>query len=508
MEQAHDNKRLAKNTLLLYVRMLFLMCISLYTSRIILNALGVEDYGIYNAVGGFVSLFSLISASLTVSISRFITFELGKGNRDKLKRIFTTSINVEIILCIIIALFGETIGLWFLQEKMVIPEERRIAALIVYQLSLVTLFIDLVSIPYNAAIIAYERMSAFAYISIIEALWKLCVCYILLVVPFDKLVVYGIFICMIAIFVRLLYGWYCKQHFSECKYQMIIDKQILKQIFEFAGWETIGSSAFVLRGQGANLMINLFSGPTVNAARGVALQASTAINGFVSNFNIALNPQITKTYAQNDKDYFMNLIIKGARFSFYLMMIISLPFILNTHYVLQLWLKIVPDHSVWFLRLVLLSALIDTLSGTMRTAQNATGNNKLYQICIGGTNLFSAPLYYIFLKMGAIPEIVFIIDIGMNIFHLFIRIPVLGKMIPYFDWKLFTTEVLGNSLLVFAVAIILPVITYIYLDEGFLSFFWISSVSLLSSLLSVLFIGCNSTERTWLFERIRKITRK
>ena len=311
-----NNKRIAKNTLLLYLRMLFLMAVSLYTSRVVLSALGVEDFGIYNVVGGVVTMFSMLSGSLSAAISRFITFELGKGNLPKLKRIFSSSVTIQIILSAIIILLIETVGVWFLNAKMVIPEVRVEAANWVLQFSAITFVINLISIPYNAAIIAHERMSAFAYISILEALGKLVIAYLITVSPIDRLVFYAILMCAVALMVRLTYGRYCKKHFEECTYHFVFDFALLKRMSGFAGWNFIGASSAVLRDQGGNLVINLFCGPAVNAARGIAFQVNAAINGFVVNFMTALNPQITKQYAMGNRDYMMNLIFKGARFSF------------------------------------------------------------------------------------------------------------------------------------------------------------------------------------------------
>ena len=378
-----NNKRIAKNTLLLYFRMLFLMAVSLYTSRVVLNALGVEDFGIYNVVGGVVAMFTVLSGSLSAAISRFITYELGKGNQENLNKIFSSAVTIQLGLAGIIILLVETIGIWFLNVKMNISEVRMEAANWVFQFSILTFAINLVSVPYNASIIAHEKMSAFAYISILEAVGKLTIAYLIGISPIDKLIFYAILMCAVALIVCFTYGNYCKRHFSECTYRFIWDKQLLKQMFGFAGWNFIGTASAVLRDQGGNVVINLFCGPTVNAARGVAFQVNNAVNQFVANFMTALNPQITKSYASGDKEYMMTLIFQGARLSFYMLLLLSLPILVNTHYILELWLKIVPEHTVLFVQLVLIFTMSESISQPLITAMLATGKIRNYQIVVG-----------------------------------------------------------------------------------------------------------------------------
>ncbi len=307
-----NNKRIAKNTLLLYVRMLFLMLISLYTSRVILNALGVEDYGIYNVVGGLVTMFSMLSGSLNAAISRFITFELGTGNTKKLKKIFSSSVTIQAGLAFIIVVFAETVGLWFLNHKMVISEDRLTAANWCFQFSIVNFVINLLSVPYNAAIIAHEKMSAFAYISILEAVGKLVVAWCIIINPIDRLIFFAAMVACIAWGIRIIYTLYCKHHFEECTYHFIYDHDLLKKMFGFAGWTFWGNAAGILNTQGVNILTNLFFGVHVNAARGVAEKINTVTTSFVNNFMTAMNPQIVKSYAQNHNGYMQHLVYSGA----------------------------------------------------------------------------------------------------------------------------------------------------------------------------------------------------
>ena len=506
-----NNKRIAKNTLLLYFRMLFLMAVSLYTSRVVLNALGVEDFGIYNVVGGVVALFSVISGSLSAAISRFITYELGKGKQENLNKIFSSAVTIQLILAGIIILLAETIGMWFLNAKMNIPEVRMEAANWVFQFSILTFAINLISIPYNASIIAHEKMSAFAYISILEAVGKLTIAYLITIAPIDKLIFYAILMCVVALVVRFTYGNYCKRHFSECTYHFVWDKQLLKQMFGFAGWNFIGASSAVLRDQGGNVVINLFCGPAVNAARGIAFQVNNAVNQFVVNFMTALNPQITKSYAAGDKGYMMTLIFQGARLSFYMLLLLSLPILINTHYILVLWLKIVPEHAVFFVQLILIFALSESISQPLITAMLATGKIRNYQIIEGGLQMMNLPISYILLRLGYFPEDVNVIAICISQCCLAARLILLRGMIGLSITK-YLKNVYLNIIIVSIIAVILPLISAYYIKESFINFILISLIAIICTLSSIYFIGCNNQEREFIHQKLgtikSKITRK
>lgn len=318
-QTSENNKRIAKNTLLLYVRMLFMMVVSLYTSRIVLNTLGVEDYGIYNVVGGIVTMFVFISNSMSSATQRYITFALGKGDKERLSTVFSTTLQIHTLIASVVVLLGETVGLWFLYDKMQIPAERMDAAFWVLQCSIVSTFVMIVSVPYNADIVAHEKMSAFAYISILEVLLKLAIVYLLVVFSFDKLILYAILVLAIQILIRFCYSIYCNRHFEETKYRRVWDKSLFKEMTGFAGWSMFGNMAGVLFGQGLNMLLNVFFGPVVNAARAVAMQVQGAIQQFVGNFQTALNPQITKTYSNGKMNEMHNLMFRSARFSFYLL---------------------------------------------------------------------------------------------------------------------------------------------------------------------------------------------
>lgn len=502
-ESSANNKRIAKNTLLLYFRMLLTMVVSLYTSRVVLGALGVEDYGIYNVVGGVVAMFSMLSGSLSAAISRFITFELGKGDLNKLNKIFSASVTIQLLLSLIVVLLIESIGVWFLNVKMTIPLERITAANWVLQFSITTFVINLISVPYNAVIIAHEKMSAFAYISILEVLCKLAISFLIMISPIDKLIFYAILMCIVSIIIRITYGYYCKIHFSECNYHFHWDKVLLKNMFGFAGWNFIGSSASILRDQGVNIILNLFCGPVVNAARGIAIQVNHAILGFVNNFMVALNPQITKSYAKGDMQYMYNLIFQGSRYSFYLLLFLSMPVIINTDCILSLWLKIVPDYTILFVKLTLLLAMIESISYPLITSMLATGKIKKYQILAGGLNLMNFPLSYLALFLGFSAYSTMYIAIVISIGCLFLRLLLLKEMLnlPSLD---FIKKVLLNIFVVSVISSIVPIfIKSITVEQNVLSLLISVIACLISTSIVIFFLGCNAKERNMLLSLIK-----
>lgn len=503
-----NSKRIAKNTMLLYVRMLFLMLISLYTSRIILNAMGIVDYGIYNVVGGVVAMFSVLSGSLSAAISRFITFELGKGDSDKLRRVFISSINVQILLIIIITILLEIVGIWFLNHKMIIPLDRMKAANWVFQFSVITFGFHLWSVPYNAAIIAHEKMSAFAYISIFQALAKLAIAFLILKNPFDRLIYYGCLTLLVGIIQRFLYTTYCKRHFVECNYKFAFYKDTTKELFGFAGWNFIGAASAVLRDQGGNLIINLFFGPAVNAARGVAMSVNGAVAGFVTNFMMALNPQITKSYASGDYQYMFGLIFQGARLSYYILLILALPILFTTQYLLDAWLGVVPEHAANFVRLVLIFTMSESLASPLVTAMLATGKIRNYQIIVGGCQLLNLPLSYFFLSCGFPPETVFFVAIGVSVLCEMTRLIMLRGMI-HLSVRAFMKNVYLNVIFVTIISMICPYLltTYVKLNNiG--NFVILCLVSLLSAVVSIYVIGCNRDDKDIIHKSVAKLVNR
>lgn len=489
-----NSRRLAKNTLLLYVRTIFVMVVSLFTSRVILQALGVDDYGTYNVIGGVVAMFSVLTGALSNAISRFITFELGKGDKEKLIKIFSTSINIQLFFSLVIILLGETIGLWFLNAKMNIPVERMYAANWVYQCSLLTFVVNLLSVPYNAAIIAHEKMSAFAYVSILEVCLKLAIVYMLFISPWDKLITYSILLVIVSVIIRFTYSLYCSRHFEETKYHIVHDKAVVKEMAGFAGWNFLSNAAYLFNTQGVNILINLFFGVGVNAARGVATQVETAIMKFVTDFTTAINPQITKSYAQGDMQSVYRLVCTGAKITFYLLFLLSLPVIMETDYILQIWLKTVPEHTAAFIRLSILGTMIDRLLFTGYTACMATGNIKRYVKWITSVGCLVFPIAYIVFKLGAPVESVYIVFACVYICVDIARLWIMKGLLD-FPVGNFIKEVVFKVVVVSGLSIILPLIVVVTMPTGFVRLLVSTAACLSVTSLAVYTFGLSASER-------------
>lgn len=503
-DSATKSKRIVKNTAMLYVRMLLLMLVSLYTSRITLQALGVDNLGIYSVVGGLVSMFSLISGSLTASISRYITYELGRGEAGHLRHVFSTAVNIQICLALLVVLVAETVGLWFLNHRLVIPADRLAAANWVYQFSLITFCASLVMAPYNALIIAHERMSAFAFISIYDGVGKLAIAYLITIAPVDHLVWYASLLLFMTLSTQSIYFIYCLRKFKDCTYKFIIDRKRFREIGAFAGWNFIGSSAALLKDQGVNILLNLFNGPAVNASRLIALQVCGAATGFVGNYQIALNPQITKSYAEGDLAYMIKLIIQGTRFSFYILFLITLPIIIHTDYILALWLGAVPPHATNFVRLTLVLVLCESFAGPLVTAMLATGCIRNFQLVVGGINLLNVPFSYLALRLGYPPEYVIIVAIIVALACQIARVIMLRPLIQ-FPAVLFFRHVVLNLIAIALWAYIPIACIENSFSESFFSFMLLSAICVVWTMCLIFFIGCNREERTFLKNKLSRV---
>lgn len=495
-----NNKRIAKNTLLLYVRMLFMMAISLFTSRVILATLGVEDYGIQNVVGGIVAMFGFLNGSMSSATQRYITFALGKGDKDRLQTVFCTALQIHALIAVIIVLLGETVGLWFLYNKMQLPADRMDAAFWVLQCSIVSTVVMIVSVPYNACIIAHEKMSAFAYISVLEAVLKLVIVYLLLVFPFDKLIVLAVLILIVQLFIRFCYSIYCHRHFEETKYRHVWNKTLFKEMNGFAVWSLWGNLSVVLYTQGLNMILNVFFGPVVNAARAIAVQVQGAVQQFVGNFQMALNPQITKNYAAGNLEQMHSLMFRSARFSFLLLFFLSLPVLLETEFILTLWLKTVPDNAVIFTQIMICISLIYTTANPCVIANQATGKVKVYQMVVGGILLTILPISYIVLKLGAPAYSVFIVHFCVESVAQFTRMYMLRKLINL-PVRQYLHNIYFPIVATVAVAIILPTIIHLQLSDGWLRFIAVGFASVLSVGASTFFIGFTKHERMFFLEK-------
>ena len=495
MSQASsNNKRIAKNTLFLYFRTLLVMAISLYTSRVILSALGVEDYGVYSVVGGAIAMFGVISSALSAAISRFITFELGKNDLKKLQDVFSTSINIQLIISVVIIIIAETAGLWFLYTKLNIPSDRIDAAFWVLQFSLLSFCTNLLSVPYNACIIAHERMKAFAYVSIVEAVGKLGICYLIIISPWDKLISYAAMVFAISLFIRFIYGVYCHKNFEECRYKITFDKSLLKNIGAFAGWNFFTNTAAIFNTQGVNILINMFFGVTFNAARGIAVQVDSAVMQFVNNFIMAINPQITKKYAVGNIDEMNRLVCRGARFSYLLMLLFALPFFFETEIILKLWLKVVPEDTALFVKLGLVGSMFMSLGNTGYTACMATGNIRRYTLWITSVGCLVFPVSYIVYKMGAPVYASYIVFIAVYLVLDFVRLWIMKGLLN-FPVMMFIKDVFGRIVPTTALALPIPYAVYSTMEQGVLRFIIVSLACCVSAIISSFVIGVTKEER-------------
>ena len=499
LDNSENTKRIAKNTMMLYIRMMFSMLVSLYTSRVILAALGVEDYGIYNVVGGFVAMFSLFSTSLSASVSRYLTFELGKQDKKQLRLVFTTSLFIHLLLGLVILILAEIVGVWFLNTHLTIPESRLYAANWVFQASLISFVFALLGVSFNASIISHEKMGAFAAIGIGDVTLRLLIVLFIGYASFevDRLILYSILMTLVVIVVQLAYYFYCKIKFEECSLNFTYDKKCLKEMSSFAGWNFIGCSAGLLKEQGVNILLNIFIGPVLNAARGLAGSVNSAITSFAWNFMAALNPQITKNYALSNYSYTFSLVERGSKFSFYILFILALPVLLETDFILTLWLKNYPEHTVNFIRLILILSLCDIISNTLITLQLATGKIRNYQIAVGGTLLMNFPLSWLCLYLGYPPESTLVVAIFISLCCLFLRLFFLNRMVGLCI-RHYLKEVCFNAIKVAILSSVVPIIMRITIDEGWISFLSVCIVSVISTGVVIYFFGCTLTERDFL----------
>lgn len=499
---SENNRRLAKNTLLLYFRMLLAMFVSLFTVRVVFNTLGTVDYGIYNVVGGVVAMFSFLSGTMAAASQRFFAFELGRKDFIKLKKIFSMTIMIYAIVAIVVVLLGETIGLWFLNNKMVIPVNRVTAANWIYQFSILSFLVTIMTIPYDAVIIAHENMKVYAYVSIIEVTLKLLIVYILVCFSFDKLKLYSLLIFMTSCIVTFIYRSVCKRKYKECKFSFKWDKSLFKMLIGYSGWNLFGALAGILNNHGINILLNIFFGPVINAARSIAFQVSSSVNQFVMNFLMAVNPQITKYYATDDKNKMMELVVRTSKLSFFLLFLISMPMLLETHFILALWLKKVPDSVVIFTILIIVSALVDSLSYPLMTAAQATGQIRLYQLVVGGALLLNLPISYCFLKAGFPPQVTMYIVIVISIICFFLRVLILKKMIgmPVLSYY---KRVLFQIILVTSLAYIIPFVLVLQLPASGGRFFAVGIAGLITSVISIYSFGLSVNERQYFIQTLK-----
>ena len=499
---AANNRRIAKNTMMLYFRMLLIMAVSFYTSRVVLQTLGVVDYGIYNVVGGIVAMFGFLNSAMSSSTQRYLTFELGRGDTERLKKVFVTSVNIHIMISVIVFVLAETIGLWLLYNKMTIPVERFNAAFWVYQCSILSTMVMFISVPYNATIIAHEKMSAFAYISILEVVLKLLIVYLLLIGDIDKLILYAVLMLTVQVIIRFIYNIYCKRHFEETKYSFLFDRPLFKEMLSFSGWNLWGNMAAVAFTQGLNILLNMFFGPVVNAARGVAVQVQQTVTQFSMNFQTAINPQITKSYAIEDYEYMHSLIFRSSRFTFFLLLCICLPVFMEAEALLGIWLKEVPEYSAVFLRIILCVTIVDALANPLMISAQATAHIKIYQSVVGGILLTILPIAYVVLKLGGNPQSVFIVHLLICTIAFIVRLFIIRPMIRLSLTK-YIKEVIVRCAVVGICAGAVSFAVNILLDSSLFSSIMECCISVLSVAVFSFMIGMTKNERDLIINKIK-----
>lgn len=487
--------------------MLLTMAVSLYTSRIVLNTLGIEDFGIYNVVGGFVAMFGFLNSSMASATQRFLSFEIGRKDSEQIRNVFSMSINIHFIIALVVLLFAETIGLWFLNIKLTIPPERMEAAQWVYQFSILTMIVGIISVPYNSIIIAHERMGVFAGVSIIDVTLKLLIVFMLQWLGFDKLKLYAVLIFAVSLIIRLIYGIYCKRSFEESKFRFYWDPALFNRLLSHVGWMLFGTSTNMLSGQGINVLMNIFFGVTVNAARGVAYALQGAVNSFVSNFMMAVNPQIIKNYAQENFEQMYSLVFRSSKFSSFLMFYIAFPVLLLTGTILQWWLKIVPDYAVIFAQLIIIDLFFTVLFSPMAAVSQATGKIRPYQLAISIGFLLVFLLTYLFFKLGYPSHFAFIIMIAMSFLGLLARLIILKFQVSFPVRKYFK-DVLLKITYVAVLSIPIPLVMLYYIDDTVIQFFSVLIATVLSTTIGIWMVGINKVEKVFIINKIVQLKNK
>mgnify|MGYP002515662741 FL=1 len=479
------------------------MLVSLYTVRVVLNTLGAEDYGIYNVVAGVVVLFTFVNNAMATSVQRFLNFYLGKNDVEKTRNVYSTSLVIHGIICLIFVVLAETVGLWFMNAKLNIPAGRSNATFWCYQAAVITTLANIMRVPYNAVIIAYEKMSFFAGLSIVEAVLKLAVVFLLKITLLDKLVFYSFLLAGVSFVILAIYKFYCNKNFEIAHYRINQDKGLGKELVSFSGWSLFGAVANVANSQGTNIVLNIFTNVTVNAAMGIANQVNAAVYSFVSNFQTAFNPQIVKSYAAGENEEFQRLVNRAAKFSFYLLWLIVLPVYVNCNFLLSLWLKNVPQYSVGFVRLVLIFSLIEALNGPLWISIQATGKIRAYQIIVGIINVLNLPFSIVAFCLGANPYWVLYIRIALNCAAFAIRVLLSKK---YFALR--ARSFLCDSVLIpIFIAVTSASLTLLFgklVSKTVPCFFATCIASVFVSGTLIFFLGMKANERRAIVEKIRR----
>lgn len=501
-----SNKRIARNTMMLYIRMFVIMGVTLYMSRVVLDALGVDDYGIYNIVGGIVVLFAFINGAMTTAVQRFLNYDLGRNDTGEAQRDFAASLNIYLGISVLFIILAETVGLWFLDTYINIPPTRADAAWWAYQLTVLTTVLNMLRTVYNAAIIAHERMSFYAYTSIIEAALRLGVAFAIFMFP-DRLISYAALLAAVSLIILAWYMVYCRAKFEICRHHTFTyEKARYRGLIGFSGWSMLGAMANTGAQQGCNVLMNIFFGVASNAALGIANQVNSAIYNFLSNFQTAFNPQIVKTYAAGEKENFTNLLINASKYSYFLMLMIIIPLYICCDEVLGLWLTEVPQHSASFCKLMFMFTMVDALQGPLWVSVQATGKIRNYQILMSILILSSLPVSYVLLKFIKVAEVILAVRVLANVVTAVARVIYLRKLLD-FPIARYLKEVIAISLIVTAIAVVVPFATYECL-AGWTKVTVTIIVSILSTVLTIFFIGMKRNERNFVLKMLKQFAHR
>lgn len=505
MAEDTANKRIAKNSIFLSIRMVFVLAITLYTTRAVLGILGVEDYGIYNVVCGFVAMFTFLNTSMSNGIQRFFNFELGKNGVDGAKRVYNTAIFIQIILVLIIVTFAETFGLWYLNNKMVIPESREVAAHFIFQFSVLSFVFVIMQAPFTAAVMAHEKMDFYAVVSIIDAILKLVIVFIVPLVDADKLIIYGLLFALINLSDFVIYYIYCKKNFVEVNFVNLFDKNTFNSMLSFSGWNIFGALSSVMKEQGINLVMNLFFGPVVNAARGVATQVSSGLQSFVQNITVPVRPQVIQSYAQGNIDRTMHLTYSISKLSCCFLYLVSLPILVELQYVLKLWLgNNIPEHTNTFVYIIVITCFISNLNSAISGVVHASGIMRLYQIAGGLAGVLSVPAAYFTLKLGGSPESALWVSFASMLIAQINALLILKTIVKY-SIKDYLKQVIAPFVGVLITTVFIPFIPQFFMQEGFARFCLVCFISMTSTLLSIYILALNKGEKNLVLQMVNKI---
>lgn len=508
MPEQNSNTRIAKNTIFLYFRTFVTMAVALYTSRVVLAALGFEDFGIWSVVGGIVGMFLFIKESLSASVGRFLTFAIGKKDQQEINKAYSTSVIIHVGFALFIILLCETVGVWFLNEKLVIPDEKRWLAYWVFHTSILSSFVTISTVPFHSSLVSYERMNIYAYLGMWDAIAKLLIAYAVTVVENNRLLVYGFLILACTILNAIIVIAYVHKSFPKMRFYIVRDKNMYRDVFSFSGWSIFGNIAHMTYTQGLNMIINMFFGPVVNAARAVSLQIEQSVRTFVTNFQTAANPQIVKNCAAEEWEAMHLLMIRSSKFSCYLLFLFALPIVLEIDTILAIWLKDVPEHSAAFCRIMFAVIMLETMSNSIMRGVSAYGDIKKYQIVVSFILLTILPISYLALSLGMGPESVFVVYFVVEVFACIARIWIAYEKI-HLSIRRFVKEVILVSAYVMVIASILPFLLHIFLPQGILRFVIVLVVGFVTSCTCIYLFGLDTNEKAFVYEKIvRRIIRK